>query len=426
MASVHPRKNRDNEVTSYQVKWRDAGRRDGDPLWATEKFDGDEEGAAAAAIFKAAVDEAGQRWPAGWVKGQGYIVAEEAGADDDARYRFRAYATAIVENKTGIEEHYRRACMRELETHIFPTFGECDVRSTAHFSSATVRSWVRRLENTYVAKGRGPRNRKMSPKTIRNLHGLLSSILTEAVEEEPPLRARNPCERTALPRTDDGGSSPDDEDIEFLTPEEVAAIRDRLTLRQDQLMVEVAYGTGARYSELTALAPYLLVDDDPARMRLSIHRAWKRDGAGGYYLGMPKSKRGRRTIRISTSVVEALAELRREQHLADDDLYFTGDQGQRLHASTFADRWARAVKKAKKEGVLPSYKHPTPHDLRHSHAAALISAGHAPTYVQRRLGHESIKTTSDLYGHLLPETDDAAMATIETALAGGRTTLRAV
>ncbi|MFB7031692.1 MULTISPECIES: tyrosine-type recombinase/integrase [unclassified Streptomyces] len=426
MASVHARKNRAGETTSYQVKWRDAGRRDGDPVWATEKFDGDDEGQAAAEIFKAAVDEAGQRWPAGWVKGQGYIVPEEVDQADDAQYRFRAYATRVIELRTGIEEHYRKACLRELEMYVFPVFGECDVRSPAHFSSDTVRGWVRGLEKTKVRKGRGPLDRKMSPKTIRNLHGLLSSILNEAVQAEPPLRTRNPCERTTLPRRDDGGTSPQDEDIEFLTPAEVAAIRDRLTLRQDQVMVEVKYGTGLRYSELTALAPYCLLDSDRERARLQVHRAWKKDGEGGYYLGMPKSRRGRRTIRVSSSVVEALEELRRDEELEVDDLYFTGDEGQRLHASTFADRWHRAVRKAQADGLLPTYKKPTPHDLRHSHAAALISAGHPLTYVQRRLGHESIKTTSDLYGHLLPEADDDAMATIETTLQGSRPALRAV
>jgi integrase len=426
MASVHARKNRDGEITSYQVKWRDANRRPEDPQWATEKFDGDGEGKAAADIFKQAVDEAGQRWPAGWVKGQGYIAAEEAGADDDAQYRFRKYATRVIELKTGIEEHYRKACLRELEMYIFPTFGECDVRSVKHFSSDTVRAWVRVLEQTKVRKGRGPLNRKMSPKTIRNLHGLLSSILNEAVQAEPPLRARNPCERTVLPRIDDGGTAVGgDEDIEFLTPQEVAAIRDHLTLRQDKLMVEVKYGTGMRYSEITALAPFCL-QKESSTVKLQIHRSWKRDGEGGYYIGVPKTKRSRRTIRLSASVVEALEELQTAEQLDDQDLFFTGDDGQRLHYSTFADRWHRAVRKAKAAGVLPAYKHPTPHDLRHSHAAALISAGHATTYVQRRLGHESIKTTSDLYGHLLPEADDDAMVTIESALAGARPQLRAV
>ncbi|MFE6819405.1 tyrosine-type recombinase/integrase [Streptomyces sp. NPDC057677] len=424
MASVHARRNRAGEITSYQVKWRDGGGRTGAPQ--SEKFDGDEAGQEAAAIFKAAVDEAGQRWPLGWVKGQGFIVPEDPGATDDARFRFRAFATEVIENKTGIEEHYRNACMRELEMYVFPTFGECDVRSVEHFSSRTVGAWVRVLERTMVRKGRGPYNRKMSPKTIRNLHGLLSSILNEAVQAEPPLRARNPCERTRLPRKDDGGAVAGDEDVEFLTPQEVAAIRTCMTLRQDQLMLDVKYGTGVRYSEITALAPFCLLDTGTPRVRLQVHRAWKKDGNGGYYIGMPKSARSRRTIRVSTTVIEALAELQRVEALDVDAHFFTGDEGQRLHYSTFYDRWLRAVRKAKAEGLLPVYKNPTPHDLRHSHAAALISAGHSLTYVQRRLGHESIKTTSDLYGHLLPEADDDAMETIETALQGAPPALRAV
>ncbi|MFB7171067.1 tyrosine-type recombinase/integrase [Streptomyces sp. NPDC056254] len=419
MASVHARKNRAGGITSYQVKWRDGGGRDG--RGQSETFEDRE----AADIFKAAVDEAGQHWPPGWVKGRGYIAAEQVAED---AYRFRVYAKRVIENRTGIEDRYREACQKELTKWIFPTFGECDVRSVEHFSGDTVKAWVRQLEQTKVLRGRmpdgSPKARPMSPKTIRNLHGLLSSILNEAVRSEPPLRNRNPCELTNLPRIDDAGAD-DEEDVTFLTPQEVHGLRASFTLRQDQLMVDVKYGTGLRYSELTALAPMCLIEPEGNQARLRVRRAWKRRAGGeGYYIGTPKTKRSRRTIRISASVLAALAEL--EEGLDAEDLYFTGDQGQRLHYSTFGDRWGRAVKRAKAAGLLPKHKHPTPHDLRHSHAAALISAGHPLTYVQRRLGHESIKTTSDLYGHLLPEVDDDAMATIETAMSGVRPQLRSV
>ena len=50
---------------------------------------------------------------------------------------------------------------------------------------------------------------------------------------------------------------------------------------------------------------------------------------------------------------------------------------------------------------------------------APLSEGRGLTYVQRRLGYESIKTTSDMYGHLLPQADDDAMDTIERTLGGG-------
>jgi integrase len=42
------------------------------------------------------------------------------------------------------------------------------------------------------------------------------------------------------------------------------------------------------------------------------------------------------------------------------------------------------------------------HDLRHSYASILISAGVSPAYVQPQLGHASIKMTVDTYKHLIP------------------------
>ncbi|MFE4940974.1 tyrosine-type recombinase/integrase [Streptomyces sp. NPDC056649] len=372
------------------------------------------------------MDEAGQQWPPGWVKGRGYIVPDAD--DEEERYRFRTYATKIVEDRTGIEEHYRKACLGDLERWIFPTFAECDVRSTEHFSADTIRPWVRQLENTMIHRGQKPKTgtgklTKMSPKTIRNLHGLLSGILKEAVQSDPPLRARNPCERTNLPRADDDGAD-DAEDIEFLTPQEVDAIISHMERRSDQLLATVKYGTGLRWGEITALAPMCVIKTGRTR-KVRVRRAWKKDGKGGYYIGKPKTKKSRRTLRISPTTDAALIELGSEGK-DTERLFFTGERQQRLHYSSFYDRWNRAVKRAKNAGVLPTHKYPTPHDLRHSHAAALISAGHGLTYVQRRLGHESIQTTSDTYGHLLPEADDDAMVTIEASLAGQRPELRRV
>jgi integrase len=48
------------------------------------------------------------------------------------------------------------------------------------------------------------------------------------------------------------------------------------------------------------------------------------------------------------------------------------------------------------------------HDLRHTHAALLIAQGEHPKVIQVRLGHASIKTTLDTYGHLFEGLDEAA------------------
>ena len=42
------------------------------------------------------------------------------------------------------------------------------------------------------------------------------------------------------------------------------------------------------------------------------------------------------------------------------------------------------------------------HDLRHFHASVMLQNGESLLLVGRRLGHASIATTGDVYGHLLP------------------------
>ena len=42
------------------------------------------------------------------------------------------------------------------------------------------------------------------------------------------------------------------------------------------------------------------------------------------------------------------------------------------------------------------------HDLRHTSATLLLSAGVHPKIVQERLGHSQISVTLDTYSHVLP------------------------
>ena len=59
------------------------------------------------------------------------------------------------------------------------------------------------------------------------------------------------------------------------------------------------------------------------------------------------------------------------------------------------------------------------HDLRHTHVAWLIAGGAPLPHIQARLGHESITTTIDTYGHLLSAGDELISRIIDTALTGG-------
>ncbi|MER7835265.1 site-specific integrase [Streptomyces sp. NPDC096040] len=424
MASVIPRTNKEGDVVSYQVKWRAGGKRTGE--WQHERFDGDEAGKDAAELFKNAVDEAGQNWPPGWVKGEGYVDAA-AQAGEELRYRFDNWAQQSIENRTA-GKRYKRQRQRAVEMYLNPTFGNCDVRSTEHFSKATIAAWINKMKKTQVQVGgsRGSGKRKgggkikdMSPETLRGLHGLLSSILKEAVIAEPPLRDRNPCDLTRLPKDDDRGLGEHEstDEMEFMTPEEVTCLIDCFSRAGDKMLVRFIYGTGLRWGEVTALAAKHVRSPQAGRYEVRVTRAWKRDPGPPdvWWLGPPKTRAGRRTVEITAGLWQDLQDFGLGQ-LGKDDLLFPNGSGERLAHSTFYERWLSTVAEAKRRGVLPDWKYPTPHDLRHSHVAALLSDGHSLTYVQRRLGHESIKTTSDRYGHLLETAHKAALETLDRVM----------
>lgn len=56
------------------------------------------------------------------------------------------------------------------------------------------------------------------------------------------------------------------------------------------------------------------------------------------------------------------------------------------------------------------------HDLRHSHATALLKAGEHPKTVQARLGHSQIGLTMDTYSHALESMDRDAATKIDALL----------
>jgi integrase len=77
-----------------------------------------------------------------------------------------------------------------------------------------------------------------------------------------------------------------------------------------------------------------------------------------------------------------------------------------------------ALATAKDKGLT---KKPRVHDLRHTNASWLIQAGVHLTVVQRHLGHQSIQTTSDRYGHL-----DRASSRVVADVVGEALRLKAV
>jgi integrase len=62
----------------------------------------------------------------------------------------------------------------------------------------------------------------------------------------------------------------------------------------------------------------------------------------------------------------------------------------------------------------------TLHECRHTFASIAIAAGVNAKALSDYLGHSSIQTTFDRYGHLMPGSEDVAAGLIDAYLSGAR------
>jgi integrase len=106
--------------------------------------------------------------------------------------------------------------------------------------------------------------------------------------------------------------------------------------------------------------------------------------------------------------VAALLEKRIEGRPADDFVFTS-------RTDFYTHVWRKLMTAMAAEGIAPFRFH----DLRHTHVAWLVAGGAPLPHIQARLGHESITTTIDTYGHLLPAGDELISRIIDTALTGG-------
>jgi integrase len=402
MASIVERTKKDGSAT-YQVKWRQDGE------WQTEKF-GER---PAADQFKALVEAHGGQWPHGWVRGMGFVEPDEQPGD----MPLMKWATRYVDRLTGIDDRTREDYHREIRIHfahiVHTRTDGLEVPATiCNLTQDDVTDWVRREEDGE----RDPADpekwlrREADPKSIRNRHGLLYCIIQSAVDAEPQLRTTNCCKRTRLPRVDDHIEQP----MTFLERDEYARVAQEITDPDARDLADFLVGTGMRFSEATALR-VSDVNLTAAKPTVSVQRAWKKAKKGSekaFYLGPPKTKKARRLLGLSAAQVDMLR--RQTAGRGPDDFVFRAAMGgEWRHANFYNRKWMPAVKAAVEKG-LP--KKPRIHDLRHTHASWLISANIPLPAIQIRLGHESIQTTVDRYGHLERHLDDDITAAVEAAM----------
>lgn len=222
---------------------------------------------------------------------------------------------------------------------------------------------------------------------------LLRQALRQAVRWQ--VLATNPAEAIRLP-----GSR--GRTIRALTREEARELLD--AARERPLLYRVVFfalHTGMRRGEIAAL---MWDDVDWDRRMVRVQRALQYIPGQGLVFTEPKTASSRRAIALGRTVMEMLAEHRRDQEecrrrlgpgYRDHGLVFAQEDGRPWSPDAMDRAFQRLCRQVGLEGVRF-------HDLRHTHATWLLEAGVHPKVVQERLGHSSITMTMDLYSHVLP------------------------
>ena len=242
---------------------------------------------------------------------------------------------------------------------------------------------IQRFYNSLSASG-------LSPKTVKNLHGILHCALQQAIACD--YLSRNPADACKLPKV----TKPE---IKPLEPEEIARLLKEAEQDDYCNLFIVAMFTGMRQGELLGLA-WECVDFQSGIITVKQQLQCK---DGNYFLETPKSGKNR-TILPAPIVMDALRnQLDRQQKEKEQagkmwdnqfNLVFTDALGKYLVRRTVVKHFKKISQRA---GISDDARF---HDLRHSFAVSSLYAGDDIKTVQANLGHATAQFTLDVYGHV--------------------------
>jgi integrase len=254
-----------------------------------------------------------------------------------------------------------------LRLHILPAYGHRDLRS---IDVEDLARWHTDQRASDAATW-SIRARWMS------WRGLLAFAVRRGWRETNPADGLLPEERP----------KPGSASLRYLSRSEIERLLEASTGEDDRDLIAVGIFTGMRASEILGL----VLDDldytaEQIHVRFQMSRQGKRVAL--------KTESGRRDIVL----MPALAKILRRRRLtmtrsAGSDLLFQSATGRTMGYWALQRRFQGIAKRAGLDEL-------TPHGMRHTFAAILISEGRSVAFVRDQLGHAHTSTTLDLYSHL--------------------------
>ena len=309
---------------------------------------------------------------------------------------FEQFADEWLENRVSIKGSTWQNYKSYLDLHVKPVLGSIKMSSV---DFPAVQRLVRSL-GTKKAQGKAG---NLSANTIRKITTMLSTLFSAAMKQK--LMRTNPAVGLELPKVVKAK-------IEPSTMEGVRAILEQAPA-DVRLLFQLDALTGLRRGEILALQ---WRDVDWMNSELVVERAISRaratDGVHKYQQVVGTTKGGRsRRVGLAPMLLEGLRHLRATTVDPSEGSFIFTRNGTFIDPEYFSKWIALPLVKSASKGSIKRF-----HDLRHFYASMLIAQGENPKYIQDQLGHASITTTFDIYGHLMPQARREASAKLAKSL----------
>lgn len=266
-----------------------------------------------------------------------------------------------------------------IKNHIKPAIGAIKLSA---LNTHQIQTFYNRL-----IKGNGD-TRGISPKTLKNLHGVLHKALKQAVEMG--YIKFNPSDACRIPRIEKP-------DIKPLEDTEITQLLKAIDGHKYETLFLVDLFTGMRQGEILGLTWDCV---DFQKGTITIYRQLQKIKGEYRFVSLKNDKR--RCITPAQSIMRLLQDHKRIQNewrlkageaWERSGLVFTNELGRHLAHCTVYNNFKRVAKSI-------GLKKARFHDLRHSYAVAALQSGDDIKTVQENLGHHSASFTLDVYGHV--------------------------
>jgi integrase len=260
---------------------------------------------------------------------------------------------------------------------------------------AATREWSRLLKSGgHTRKSKTPR--PLSAKSVRNIAGLISSAFSRAIKWG--LVTVNPATHSEMPKIKKHHG------VAFTPAQQKMAIESATSPWCLRMYLEMVAATGCRRGEMLALR-WSDIQEGRAMIARSLSQT-----RGALTFKSTKTEEPR-PISLPMSAIAALDEHRKRQDgfrrqfgadYSDLDLIFANPDGTPFKPDSISAAVSLLFRRLK----LP--KGASLHSLRHSHCSHLLASGVPLPAVSARLGHGSIRTTQEIYSHMIHGQDDEA------------------